>query len=113
MKVELTRRHYGIHDLVKDAELPGQFSDYAIPVPGTTQDEYKIDEDKLLAALPEGFLPVPTRRVLLTVRDADWSTGQVGLTRFKSWAKYFDAYTLSLRSDSSGDAVAPNRVAST
>ena len=60
MKVKLTKRHYGIHDLIEEAEVPGTFADYAKPAePGNAdRDEWVIDEDKLLAALRQGFLPV-------------------------------------------------------
>ena len=98
MKIELTVRHYGIHEPVRETEIPGEFSDYATPKPDEVRrDEYTIDEDKLIAALPEGFLPAYSRRrVLLAVGDENGGTGQSGLTRFRDWAKYFDAYTLTL-----------------
>jgi len=99
VKIELTRRHYGIHELVAETEIPGELGDYATPLaPNPPRyDEYAIDEDKLIAALPDGFLPAyPRRRVLLAIGDEDGSTGQSGLTRFRNWAKYFDAYTLTL-----------------
>jgi hypothetical protein len=100
MKIELTHRHYGIHKLVREAEIPGVFSDYATPKPDEIRDgEYAIDEGKLLAALPEGFLPLPARRVLLAVGDEDGGTGQSGLSQFRDWAKYFDAYMLTLLAD--------------
>ncbi len=98
MKVELTARHHGVHKLVREAEIPGEFSDYATPLPpdGPRRDEYAINEDALLAALPGEFLPVPAKRVLLAVTDEHGGTGQRGLSRFRDWAKYFDAYTLNL-----------------
>jgi hypothetical protein len=97
MKVELSHRHYGIHKLVGEADIPGEFGDYATPKPHDVRtDEWAIDEGKLLAALPDGFLPVPARRVLLGVGDQDGGTGQSGLSRFRDWAKYFDAYMLTL-----------------
>jgi hypothetical protein len=95
VKVELTSRHYGVHKLVKDAEIPGEFGDYAT-APADPNDDHAIDEDKLIAALPDGFLPVAPRRVLLGIQDGGSSTGQRGLSVFRDWAKYFDAYTLVL-----------------
>jgi len=98
MKIELTRRHYGLHELVKEAEIPGELGDYATlaPMPRAYSDEYAVDEDMLLAALPEGFLPVSPSRVLLMVGDEDGATGQTGLSKFRNWAKYFDAYALTI-----------------
>jgi len=98
MKIGLTRRHYGLHELVKEAEIPGELDDYAtlLTVSRIHPDEYAVDEDKLLAALPKDFLPVPARRVLLMVGDEDGATGQSGLSKFRNWAKYFDAYALTI-----------------
>lgn len=99
MKVTLAHRHYGVHENVAETEVPGEFSDYATPKPGATRDDYVIDEDKLLAALPEGFLPRQPSRILLAVEDETGGTGQRGLKRFRDWAKYFDAYCLNLVKD--------------
>ena len=101
MKIQLTHRHYGVHDLVKEADIPGVLADYATvkPSDGGPYDgrEYVIAEDKLAAALPEGFLPVPVRRVLVGIDD----TAQSGLVKFHDWGKYFDAYMLWLRTPES------------
>lgn len=101
MKVQLTRRHFGVHDLVKEADIPGTLADYATvkPPSGSPYDgrEYAIDEAKLATALPDGFLPVPVRHVLLGIDD----TAQSGLAVFHDWAKYFDAYMLWLRTPES------------
>lgn len=101
MKIQLTHRHYGIHTLRKEADIPGDLSDYATvkPCDGGPYDgrEYVIDEDKLAAALPERFLPVAPRRVLVGIDD----TAQVGLKVFHDWGKYFDAYMLWLRTPES------------
>lgn len=100
MKVNLRRRHFGVHELLRDCELPGAFADYAAKKPGGTgPDDCAVDEAKLLGGLPEGFLPISPRRILLTVEDADGGTGQTGLTAFRDWAKYFDAYVVSLVKD--------------
>jgi hypothetical protein len=98
VKIELDHRHYGIHSPVSEAEIPGEFADYATPraLPNADRDEYAVDEDRLLAALPDGFLPVGTRSVLLMVADEDGGTALSGLSRFRPWAKYFDAYTLNI-----------------
>ena len=101
MIVQLTRRHYGVHDLVKEADIPGSLTDYAAvkPPSGSPYDgrEYAIDESKLADALPEGFLPVPVPKVLLGIDD----TAQSGLKVFRDWGKYFDAYMLWLRTPES------------
>lgn len=101
MKIQLTRRHYGVHDLVKEADIPGTLADYATvkPASGSPYDgrEYAIDEEKLAVALPEGFLLAPVPRVLVGIDD----TAQSGLRMFRDWGKYFDAYMLWLRTPES------------
>jgi hypothetical protein len=101
VKITLAHRHYGVHTQRKEAEIPGTLADYATP--NGPRDDYSINEDKLLAALPDGFLPVPSNRVLLAVEDEIGGTGQRGLERFRNWAKYFDAYCLNLHKPSDGD----------
>lgn len=102
MKITLAHRHFGVHKTVKETEVPGDFSDYATTVPDTHGD-YVIAEDKLIAALPDGWLPGPARHILLAV-DEEWGgTGQRGLTRFRDWAKYFDAYCLNLEKPPADD----------
>lgn len=95
MKVTLARRHHGVHEHVKEAEVPGDFAGYATPA-GESGGDYAVSEDKLIAALPAGFLPVPPGRVLLVVADGNSGTGQAGLTRFRNWAKYFDSWVLDI-----------------
>jgi hypothetical protein len=96
MKVELYHRHHGVHALQREVEIPGGFADYATLKDGT-RDDYAIDEAKLIAALPEGFLPAyPRRRCLLSVSDENGGTGQTGLSEFRDWAKYFDCFCLTL-----------------
>ena len=83
-------------------DIPGVLADYATVKPGDgpyAGREYDIDEDKLAAALPEGFLPGSVRRVLLGIDD----TAQSGLTVFHDWGKYFDSYMLWLRTPESLD----------
>jgi hypothetical protein len=96
MKVTLAHRHYGVHRNVAETEIPGSFSDYATPKSGGDSDDYVINEARLLAALPDDFLPVPSARILLAVEDEIGGSGQRGLTQFRDWAKYFDAYCLNL-----------------
>jgi hypothetical protein len=97
MKVKLTHRRYGVHTQQGEAEVPGTFAEYAVPSPGNEdRDEWEIDDAKLLAALPEGFLPVPARHVLLGVEDDLGGTAHSGTAVFRRWAKYFDAYMLWL-----------------
>ena len=95
MKITLACRHYGLHRNVSETEIPGDFSDYATPKPNSHGD-YVIDETRLVSALPGGFLPCPPNRVLLAVQDETGGTGQRGLSLFRDWAKYFDAYCLNL-----------------
>lgn len=96
MKVTLAHRHFGMHTQTNETEIPGAFGDYATPDPRGGHDAYQINEDKLLAALPAHFLPVPANHILLLVEDDLGGTGQTELERFRNWAKYFDAYCLNL-----------------
>ncbi|GAA3958479.1 hypothetical protein GCM10023085_46110 [Actinomadura viridis] len=102
MKITLAHRHYGVHTNRAQTEIPGSFSDYATPSPGTARDTYVINEELLISALPDGFLPVEPRRILLAVVDETGGTGQRRLSRFRDWAKYFDAYCLNLHADEKG-----------
>jgi hypothetical protein len=106
VKVTLAHRHYGVHTTRAETEIPGVFGDYATPKPGADRDDFVIDEDKILAALPVGFLPVAPSRILLAVEDETGGTGQRGLARFRNWAKYFDAYCLNLIKDAERDGQA-------
>ena len=94
MTVLLAQRSYGVHDDITGCLVPGTFSDYAKPT--GRHEDYIIDEARLLAALPDGFLPDPPGRVLLMVRDENGGTGQDGRTHFRTWGKYFNAYVINL-----------------
>ena len=100
MKIQLTHRHYGVHTVQKEADIPGVLADYATVKPGDgpyAGREYVIDEMKLLDALPFDFLPCRPSRVLIGVDD----TAQSGVTMFRDWGKYFDSYMLWLRTPES------------
>ena len=90
MQIVLHFRSYGIHAERKQIDIAGNRSDYFT--------DGKLNEQKLLDALPEKFLPVKPKHVLLMIEEDDRmsSTGQYGLTIFKNWAKYFDAYVLDI-----------------
>jgi hypothetical protein len=109
VKVTLYYRRYGVYDKRGETEVPGQFTDWAYqgePEGSRSWDErLRFHEDKLIAALPAGFLPVPPSRILLTVSDDLGGTGQSQLDRFKPFAKYFDAYALDLSMDESAAAL--------
>lgn len=92
MYIQLMYRHYGIHRPIKHLEIPCEFSDVYL-------NEDNINEDLLLANIPEGWLPTASNNILLTVADKYGSTGQRGLNKFRSWAKYFDAYCLELHKE--------------
>jgi len=100
MKVTLAYRHHGMHEPVKEAEIPGLFADYATPT--GEADAYRIDEERLLSALPASFLPAPPSQVLLMVDEGPWCAGQTRLTRFRPWAKYFDTYILYIACEEPG-----------
>lgn len=96
MKIVLMSRHYGVHTPVRSAFVEGEFSVYG---EDDGCDGYKVDEAKLLSVLPEGFLPTTPDTVLLSVIDETGGTGLRGLTHFRNWSKYYDAYVLSLSLD--------------
>lgn len=96
MKIELCWRHLGTITSQRTVSIPGTFTDYATELPGEGYRHYTIDEERLLSALPAGFLPVPPHRILITVTDDGTGTGQTGLTRFQDYAKYFDTWVLAL-----------------
>ena len=93
MKVELAHRHHGVHTRYREIHVAGKLSDYY-------GGEDKVDEQLLLDRLPDGFLPVPAKQILLCVEDdpnnPGCGTGQRGLKLFRNWAKYFDCYSLTI-----------------
>lgn len=93
MKVQLRHRHYGVHELIKEINIDGRFEDYCDP---KTNQDYIINEQKLIENLPQDFLPVPPNKILLSVSDDDGGIGQVDLNIFRTWAKYFDSYCIEL-----------------
>ena len=92
MHIQLMHRHYGIHSPVKYIEIPCEFSEVYL-------GEDNINEDLLLDSIPNGWLPTKAENILLAVADKYGSTGQRKLTKFRSWAKYFDAYCLELHKE--------------
>jgi hypothetical protein len=96
MKVNLRYRSYGVHELVNSIDIDGNFSNYCTQ---TSKDDYKIDEYKLIDNLPNDFLPVKPRNTLLTIGNEIGSTGQIHLSLFRPWAKYFDCYVVELMKD--------------
>lgn len=92
-KVLLFHRHYGVHSLVKEIEIEGRLCRYARL---KRRDEYIVDEERLLSALPDDFMPVSPDNCLLMIGDKRGSTGQIGLKLFKNWAKYFDSYSIEI-----------------
>lgn len=102
MKVSLCHRNVGVHSHIREAEIPGEFSDYCTPLEDEHRSHcYSVNEDLLLERLPEGFLVAEPRWTLLTVEFEWGGAGQSGLTRFRSWAKYFPAYVLNLHAEDS------------
>ena len=92
MYIQLMHRHYGVHEPVKHMEIPCEFSEVYL-------GEDNINEELLLKNIPEGWLPTHPGLILLAVGNKYGSTGQRGLSKFRSWAKYFDAYCLELHKE--------------
>lgn len=93
----LARRHYGVHSPVKTTPIRVAFASLVSyrtdPLRGQVP---VVDEAALLAALPARWLPCDVSKILLMVED-DGSGCAVGKpTHFRAWAKYFDAYSLTL-----------------
>jgi hypothetical protein len=99
MKVKLYKRHHGVHSFVKEKNIEGTLKKYAKVISNDSNrvgDFYKINETKLIDALPKNFFPENVNRILVTVENETGSTGQDGLTKFRNYAKYFDCYVLEL-----------------
>ena len=98
MKIILFHRHLGLHKLVKQIEIPCS-SDEIISHQNDKIEPYAINEQKLINLIPEGFLPTSPRDCLIDVYEKTCSYGVGRLKLFRSWAKYFDAYSLCLVPD--------------
>ena len=111
MKVTLYSRHFGVYTTVAETEVPGQFTDWVYqgePESNRPWDEtLRVHENKLIDALPDGFLLANPKRILLTVSTKTGGTGQSQLERFRPWAKYFDCYILDLEMDESAAVLIP------
>jgi hypothetical protein len=106
MRVVLRRRGQdGVHHFMKECEVPGPVSRYAHYVFDDRRGNFQphVREDKLLKALPSGFLLTNHQQILLLVetppraKNAWMYDNAVELPRrFASWAKYFSTYSLTL-----------------
>ncbi len=104
MRVYLNHRHYGVHKQQKETTIPGPSKDYLEFIPpepnGDKQPNYKIQEQKIIDALPKGFLPCPPSKILVTVSEYECGgTGQWNLDIFRPWGKYFDSFVIDLELD--------------
>lgn len=89
MYIQLMHRHFGLHEPIKHTQISCDFSKIYL-------GEDNINEELLLRSIPEGWLPTKPNNILLTVGDKYGTTGQCGLSKFRSWGKYFDSYVLEL-----------------
>ena len=96
VRIELCQRHYGVHRIVKSADIPGRFSTYVNTDLIESRDECGVNEEKLLKALPKDFLPQPASSILLCIWQKNIGTGMMATKVFRSWAKYFDSYSLNV-----------------
>ena len=95
IKISLSHRSYGRYTHIKDfmIDLP----DHEIIEHKTNgEDEFTINEQKIIDNLPKDFLPTQPRFILLTVDDDNSGTGMRELKRFRPFAKYFHAYAISI-----------------
>lgn len=95
-KVVLRHRHYGVHSYIDECVIPVDPKEIYL-------GRDSINERLLIENLPDGFLRCAPRRCLLAIEDRSFkytggyaSTGQDGLSLFLNWAKYFDAYSITL-----------------
>ena len=89
MYIQLAHRHYGIHEPIKHLKIPCDFNEVYL-------GDNNINEDLLLKNIPADWLPVPSKAILLAVGNEHGSTGQYNVSQFRPWAKYFDAYSLTI-----------------
>lgn len=92
MYIQLMHRHYGFHKPIKHIEIPCEFSEVYL-------GDNNINEELLLESIPKDWLPTKPSSILLTVENKFGGTGQYGLNKFCSWAKYFDSYVLELHKE--------------
>lgn len=103
VKLVLAKRHYGVHTPVKTIEVDLDYDAVVTVEPLLREDGSRygsrthVDEDAVLAVIPEGFLPQRTEWILLCAGDEHGSSGVYDTKHFKSWAKYFDAYSLTVQ----------------
>jgi hypothetical protein len=95
MKIKLFQRHFGVHTLIKEIDVPLRFGSI-VKKPKDPNDDFTIDEDSVLENIPDRWLPVKPEKTLLTIGDKWGSTAQRSPKKFRGWGKYFDAYTLEL-----------------
>ena len=82
MYIQLMYRRYGVHNAVKHIEIPCEFSKVYL------RDD-NINEKLLFESIPKDWLPTAPRNILLTVADKNGSTGQSGLSMFRSYCSPF------------------------
>ena len=92
MKVTLYHRSIGIHSYVKECEIEGTFRRYGKAV----DNDFEINEERLLKALPKDFLPCESNKVLVTIEEGNSGTGVRNLKMFRPWSKYFNSYSIGL-----------------
>lgn len=86
MKIQLYRRHYGVHTPVREAiEIPCAYTDIY-------KGEDIINEQLLIDNIPVNYLLTKVGHVLLVANGF----GQCGLEKFANWSKYYDAYVLHI-----------------
>lgn len=92
MKISLYKRHFGRHRLIKEVDVDGTFRKFGKQV----DDDFHINEERLLNVLPKNFLPCEPNKILLIIEEGNGGTGVRNLKTFKPWAKYFDSYSIGL-----------------
>lgn len=95
-RIELAHRHLGYHNTHKECVV--QVEEPLVRQPGS--NDVSVDEERLLKALPKGFLPrgIHVNKILLMTMDPNGCGGTAvrDPIQFRSWGKYFDAYSLTV-----------------
>ena len=97
----LAYRRYGRHNLVKSLEVDFDVTSNIKCKAGSSNrrinNDFIVNEDAILDAIPDGWLPCEPEFCLLMVSDGVWGTGLLHIQKFRSWAKYFDSYSLTIK----------------
>lgn len=93
VNLTLHRRNYGVHQLLKEVELPNTIEHYC------NIKEERVFEENLLNDIPKGWLPEKPSNIVLGIQNKNKLGGTFmrDLNVFKDFSKYYDCYSLSIK----------------